>query len=202
MKKKTIVRVAAIILAFAAVSVFGLFAAENNPQAAEAADTRVAAAEEAEKQGKKDKDAREAETPEKGVDTPTQEKKANGGSQQPEQTVKKPETGTTTGQSVASASTEKPDTDSKSGGTGNAETNETKPAHTHDWKEVYETVSKEVYGDRCKGCTFSTNQVGAMYEHIDADPFDNCGSYATGVVIRIEKVKEFAGYRCSCGATK
>lgn len=69
---------------------------------------------------------------------------------------------------------------------------------------VYDTVN--VYGDRCNNCGFLTAAAGSMYAHIDADPFDNCGSYSTGVVVgekQISKTEsQVAGYVCSCGKSK
>lgn len=82
--------------------------------------------------------------------------------------------------------------------------------HTHSWEPVhsvktdYETV--DVYGVRCNNCGYSTTVADDLYDHIDKDPFDQCGSYSTGVVIRTEQheveEKYISGYKCSCGAKK
>lgn len=79
---------------------------------------------------------------------------------------------------------------------------EDKPVHAHSWEAVYGKVQVPVYGDKCNCCGYGTNAAGGIYAHIDADPFDGCGSYSTGAVIRYDTVTELTGYKCSCGATK
>lgn len=84
------------------------------------------------------------------------------------------------------------------------------PKHVHSWEPVYsirtDYESVDVYGVRCNNCGYSTTVAADLYDHIDRDPFDRCGSYSTGVVIRSEQneVKEqyISGYKCSCGAEK
>lgn len=82
--------------------------------------------------------------------------------------------------------------------------------HTHSWEPVrsvrtdYETV--DIYGLRCNNCGYVTIVADDLYNHIDKDPFDRCGSYSTGVVINTEqkpiKTEYVSGYKCSCGAEK
>lgn len=94
--------------------------------------------------------------------------------------------------------------------TAREEVVEEAPKHTHSWEALYaESVVYEpvdVYGIRCNYCGYSTTSAKDLYEHIDLDPFDNCGSYSTGVVIRTEErpiIKSYvSGYKCSCGAEK
>lgn len=85
-----------------------------------------------------------------------------------------------------------------------------KQVHTHSWEAVYKDIivydTVNVYGDRCNNCGFSTAAAGSMYAHIDADPFDGCGSYSTGVVVGEKQISrtesQVAGYICSCGKSK
>lgn len=85
-----------------------------------------------------------------------------------------------------------------------------KQSHTHSWEAVYKDITVydtvNVYGDRCNNCGFSTAAAGSMYAHIDADPFDGCGSYSTGVVVGEKQISrtesQVAGYICSCGKSK
>lgn len=85
-----------------------------------------------------------------------------------------------------------------------------KQSHTHSWEAVYKDITVydtvNVYGDRCNNCGFSTTAAGSMYAHIDADPFDSCGSYSTGVVVGEKQISrtesQIAGYVCSCGKSK
>jgi len=85
-----------------------------------------------------------------------------------------------------------------------------KQNHTHSWEAVYKDIivydTVNVYGDRCNNCGFSTAAAGSMYAHIDADPFDGCGSYSTGVVVGEKQISrtesQVAGYICSCGKSK
>lgn len=85
-----------------------------------------------------------------------------------------------------------------------------KQSHTHSWEAVYKDITVydtvNVYGDRCNNCGFSTTAAGNMYAHIDADPFDSCGSYSTGVVVGEKQISrtesQIAGYVCSCGKSK
>jgi len=85
-----------------------------------------------------------------------------------------------------------------------------KQVHTHSWEAVYKDITVydtvNVYGDRCNNCGFSTTVAGNMYAHIDADPFDGCGSYSTGVVVGEKQISrtesQVAGYICSCGKSK
>lgn len=79
---------------------------------------------------------------------------------------------------------------------------ENKPIHTHSWEAVYGQVQIPVYGDKCNYCGYGTNAAGGIYAHIDADPFDHCGSYSTGAVIGYSTATEIIGYKCPCGATK
>jgi len=84
------------------------------------------------------------------------------------------------------------------------------PKHTHSWEPVYSVKtdyeSVEIYGIRCNNCGYSTTVADDLYNHIDKDPFDQCGSYSTGVAIRTEQnaveTKYISGYKCSCGAEK
>ena len=85
-----------------------------------------------------------------------------------------------------------------------------KQVHTHSWEAVYKDITVydtvNVYGDKCNSCGFSTTAAGSMYAHIDADPFDSCGSYSTGVVVGEKQISrtesQVAGYVCSCGKSK
>ena len=85
-----------------------------------------------------------------------------------------------------------------------------KQVHTHSWEAVYKDITVydtvNVYGDRCNNCGFSTTVAGSMYAHIDANPFDSCGSYSTGVVVGEKQISrtesQVAGYVCSCGKSK
>lgn len=85
-----------------------------------------------------------------------------------------------------------------------------KQVHTHSWEAIYKDITVydtvNVYGDKCNNCIFSTTEAGGIYEHIDEDPFDSCGSYSTGVVVRQEKKArtetQITGYKCSCGKSK
>lgn len=85
-----------------------------------------------------------------------------------------------------------------------------KQLHTHNWVAVYEDITVydtvNVYGDRCNNCGYSTTAAGSMYTHIDADPFDSCGSYSTGVVVGEKQISrtesQVVGYSCSCGKSK
>ena len=85
-----------------------------------------------------------------------------------------------------------------------------KQAHIHSWVAVYEDITVydtvNVYGDKCNNCGYSTTAAGSMYAHIDADPFDSCGSYSTGVVVGEKQISrtesQVAGYSCSCGMKK
>lgn len=85
-----------------------------------------------------------------------------------------------------------------------------KQNHTHSWEAVYKDIivydTVNVYGDRCNNCGFSTAAAGSMYAHIDADPFDGCGSYSTGVVVGEKQISrtesQVAGYICLCGKSK
>ena len=87
---------------------------------------------------------------------------------------------------------------------------EQKKVHTHSWIAVYEDITAydtvNVYGDRCNNCGYSTTAAGSMYAHIDADPFDSCGSYSTGVVVGEKQISrtesQVAGYICTCGMKK
>ena len=75
-------------------------------------------------------------------------------------------------------------------------------SHRHDWQAIYETVNREVYGAKCNNCGFGTKIAAELYNHIDASPFDECGSYSTGVVIGYETEKTLIGYKCYCGMSK
>lgn len=85
-----------------------------------------------------------------------------------------------------------------------------KQIHTHSWEAVYEDITVydtvNVYGDQCNNCGYSTTAAGSMYAHIDADPFDSCGSYSTGVVVGEKQISrtesQVVGYICTCGKSK
>lgn len=100
--------------------------------------------------------------------------------------------------------------DSKQPEKAEAKPDAPKQNHTHSWEAVYKDIivydTVNVYGDRCNNCGFSTAAAGSMYAHIDADPFDGCGSYSTGVVVGEKQISrtesQVAGYICSCGKSK
>lgn len=100
--------------------------------------------------------------------------------------------------------------DSKQPEKAEAKPDTQKQVHTHSWEAVYKDITAydtvNVYGDRCNNCGFSTTAAGSMYAHIDADPFDSCGSYSTGVVVGEKQISrtesQVAGYVCSCGKSK
>lgn len=101
-------------------------------------------------------------------------------------------------------------TDSKQPEKAESKPDAQKQVHTHSWEAVYKDITVydtvNVYGDRCNNCGFSTTTAGSMYAHIDADPFDSCGSYSTGVVVGEKQISRteshVAGYICSCGKSK
>lgn len=206
MKKKSIVRFGIIVIAAIAISVFGVFAAKSFTQDADAdRESKISAmkAERSEEEtagitADEETSAQQAEIGNSSQKKNEQKSKETSSKQAGTQ-AKKQESA-----SGAASGTSKSTTSGKTEAPKNKEPvkTESKPAHVHDWQAVYQTVNKEVYGIKCNGCSFVTTDAGSLYAHIDTDPFDNCGSYSTGVVIRVEQENVLAGYKCSCGATK
>lgn len=204
MKKKRIVRVGIIVIATIAISVFGVFAAKDITQDADKG-SKISAM-------KVESSEEETGGITATAENPKQQAGTGSGSQKGKEQKAK-ETGTnqavTQAKKQESASGVAPGTNNRTA-SGKTEApkskepvkNESKPVHVHDWQAVYQTVSKEVYGIKCNGCSFVTTDAGSLYAHIDADPFDGCGSYSTGVVIRVDQEKVLTGYKCSCGAAK
>lgn len=203
MKKKRIVRIGIIVIATIAISVFGVFTAKDFTQDANAdRGSKISAMKEDKSEEEtagitadEETSAQQAETESGDSKNKKEEKAKEAGTSQAGTQAKKQESVSVTSNSTVSRKTEAPKSKEPV-------KTESKPAHVHEWQAVYQTVNKEVYGIKCNGCSFVTTDAGSLYAHIDADPFDNCGSYSTGVVIRVDQEKVLTGYKCSCGATK
>ncbi len=183
-KKQVLERMVAFLLAAAFIIFGGLAAYKAMPETAAGGTGKDVQVQDEQNQGK------DAE----GADVPPQ--KNDGGESSPQKGgLKKQNVATEkAAESTSSAKPQKPQErredkvqpPEKAEQPQNSDTGtkpEDKPIHAHSWEAVYVQVQVPVYGDKCNCCGYGTNAAGGMYAHIDADPFDGCGSYSTGVVI-------------------
>ena len=133
--------------------------------------------------------------------------------------TQKPSTGSTTIPSTGS--TNNSGSTDNSGNTGSTQNNNTstttpsKPAHTHSWTEVKETVVvqeawvEDVYGWRtiCGKCGLDMTEMNG--EDLVAHSALICKRRYSNKYIKIDEIQHPAvteervtGYKCSCGATK
>ena len=133
--------------------------------------------------------------------------------------TQKPSTGSTTKPSTGS--TNNSGSTDNSGNTGSTQNNNTstttpsKPAHTHSWTEVKETVDvqeawvEDVYGWRtiCGKCGLDMTEMeeDKWIWHVTVD----CNSRYSAKYIKYDEInhpavteEQVTGYKCECGATK
>lgn len=125
--------------------------------------------------------------------------------------VSKPSSSSGASTSKPSTSTSKPNNNTSSGSSsGNSSSNTSKPnkpAHTHNWQPVYETVTKYttdlVTKYYCNGKYFDDYDSGCEYFHWCTDNAIGASLYPVNVEVEVSYEEEvLVGYKCSCGATK
>lgn len=108
-------------------------------------------------------------------------------------------------------STSKPNNNTSSGSSSSNSSSNTskpnKPAHTHNWQPVYETVTKYttdlVTKYYCNGKYFDDYESGYEYFHWCTENAIGASLYPVNVEVEVSYEDEvLVGYKCSCGATK